>query len=247
MKTRQVNLDHLSGHFRGHFRGCLRGTFRGSFRGESLKPENRENQLLSPVLRTRRPPTVPQCSIILKVTKDRPKSANILFLSLVAYFSLVDISAPKKKILSPPPPQKFPNSPQTLPASRPPSWRPPPPGILNKKNHCPPPLLAPWTPLPLPRAEKKKNPKHPPSLAILGSAAFSCPVEPAKSKRGREEGDGIENVINCRDVWGTGGILFREYCFGEENSLSSAANSVSSARNSVSSPLHTNNKPKGTH
>ena len=25
-------------------------------------------------------------------------------------------------------------------------------------------------------------------------------VTPAKSKRGREEGDGTENVINCRDV-----------------------------------------------
>ena len=24
--------------------------------------------------------------------------------------------------------------------------------------------------------------------------------QPAKSKRGREEGDGTENVINCRDV-----------------------------------------------
>ena len=47
--------------------------------------------------------------------------------------------------------------------------------------------------------------------------------------------------------WETGGILFREYCFGQENSLSSAANSVSSARNSVSSHLHTNNRPKGTH
>ena len=53
----------------------------------------------------------------------------------------------------------------------------------------------------------------------------------------------------CRDIslfLVTGGILFREYCFGEENSLSSAANSVSSARNSVSSLLHTNNRPKGT-
>ena len=33
---------------------------------------------------------------------------------------------------------------------------------------------------------------------------------------------------------GMGGILFREYCFGRENSLSSAANSVSSARTSAS-------------
>ena len=54
-------------------------------------------------------------------------------------------------------------------------------------------------------------------------------------------------AMNSETIWGTGGILFREYCFGEENSLSSAANSVSSARNSVSSRLHTNNRPKGTH
>ena len=32
MKTRQVNLDHLTGRFCGHFRGRLRGTFRGTFR-----------------------------------------------------------------------------------------------------------------------------------------------------------------------------------------------------------------------
>ena len=33
-------------------------------------------------------------------------------------------------------------------------------------------------------------------VCLLRHAAF----EPAKSKRGREEGDGTENVINCRDV-----------------------------------------------
>ena len=54
-------------------------------------------------------------------------------------------------------------------------------------------------------------------------------------------------VMPMKIHWGTGGILFREYCFGGENSLSSAANSVSSARNSVSSSLHTNNRLKGTH
>ena len=32
-----------------------------------------------------------------------------------------------------------------------------------------------------------------------------------------------------------GGILFQEYCFGRENSPSSAANSVTPAKNSVSS------------
>ena len=45
----------------------------------------------------------------------------------------------------------------------------------------------------------------------------------------------------------SGGILFREYCFGRENSPSSAANSVSSAKNSVSSLWHTNNRLRGTH
>ena len=45
----------------------------------------------------------------------------------------------------------------------------------------------------------------------------------------------------------TGGILFREYCFGRENSLSSTANSVSSARNSVSSRSHTDNRLRGAH
>ena len=44
-----------------------------------------------------------------------------------------------------------------------------------------------------------------------------------------------------------GGILFREYCFGEENSLSFTANSVSSAKGSVSSLWHTNNRLRGTH
>ena len=39
----------------------------------------------------------------------------------------------------------------------------------------------------------------------------------------------------------TGGILFREHCFGRGNSRSSALNSVSSAKNSVSSLWHTNN------
>ena len=58
---------------------------------------------------------------------------------------------------------------------------------------------------------------------------------------------GFTEVTLVKHASGTGGILFREYCFGEENSLSSAANSVSSARNSVSSRLHTNNRPKGTH
>ena len=41
-------------------------------------------------------------------------------------------------------------------------------------------------------------------------------------------------------------ILFREYCFRGESSLSSAANSVSSAINSVSSLWHTNNSGKKT-
>ena len=44
-----------------------------------------------------------------------------------------------------------------------------------------------------------------------------------------------------------GVILFREYCFGRESSLSSGANSVSSAKNSVSLLQHTNARPRRTH
>ena len=46
---------------------------------------------------------------------------------------------------------------------------------------------------------------------------------------------------------GNGRNTVREYCFGGENSLSSAANSVSSAKNSVSLLWHTNNRLRGTH
>ena len=45
-------------------------------------------------------------------------------------------------------------------------------------------------------------------------------------------------------------ILFREYCFGEEDSLSLTefgANSVSSAKNLVSSLWHTKNRLRGSH
>ena len=60
-----------------------------------------------------------------------------------------------------------------------------------------------------------------------------------------------EQTANSGTFLGNGsGILFREYCFGEENSLSLTefgANSASSEKNSVSSRLHTNNRLRGTH
>ena len=49
------------------------------------------------------------------------------------------------------------------------------------------------------------------------------------------------------ELIGNGRNTVSKYCFGRENSLSSAANSVSSAKNSASSLLHTNNRLKGTH
>ena len=66
---------------------------------------------------------------------------------------------PEKKIFSPPPKKKIPQfAAHTLPAPRPPSWKPPPLGIFNKKNRPPPPLLAPRTPpSPSPTREKIKN------------------------------------------------------------------------------------------
>ena len=51
----------------------------------------------------------------------------------------------------------------------------------------------------------------------------------------------------CRGIWETGGILFRDYWFGRENSLSSAATLVSSAKSSVSLLWHTTKWPRGTH
>ena len=59
----------------------------------------------------------------------------------------------------------------------------------------------------------------------------------------------FSHICLCNGVHSskTGGILFREYCFGGENSLSFGANSVSSGKNSVSSRLHINNRLKGTH
>ena len=49
----------------------------------------------------------------------------------------------------------------------------------------------------------------------------------------------------------TGGILFREYCFGEENSLSLTEFwgklGELCEKNSVSSLLHTNNRLRGAH
>ena len=48
--------------------------------------------------------------------------------------------------------------------------------------------------------------------------------------------------------WGTGGILFREYCFGGENSLSSAAKLVWVLRETRWVRVyHTHNRLKGTH
>ena len=41
--------------------------------------------------------------------------------------------------------------------------------------------------------------------------------------------------------------MFREYCFGRENSLSSAANSVSSAKKLGEFALAHNNRLRGTH
>ena len=39
-----------------------------------------------------------------------------------------------------------------------------------------------------------------PGLAKGGVGTHQIILKPAKSKRGRQEGDGTENVINCRDV-----------------------------------------------
>ena len=105
------------------------------------------------------------------------------------------------------------------------------PGISRQKS------LIPWLSRDIPNFlapphSRGKPPAHQKisGLKSLGLSSFFVP-----------------RFRKTREKWGTGGILFREYCFGGENSLSSATNSVSSARNSVSSHLHTNNRLKGTH
>ena len=76
--------------------------------------------------------------------------------------SLVGTSAPNK-ILSPPPPQKSPQTP-SQPLATPPALgrTPPPSGIFNKNRSLPLPGAS-DSPFPSPRAEKKKYPKRPPS------------------------------------------------------------------------------------
>ena len=75
---------------------------------------------------------------------------------------------PRNKMFSPPPP-KFPTN--TLQAPRPPpsspGRTPPPPGIFNKKPTPPPPSQRLGLPLPLPRAEKYKYLKRPPSKSKM--------------------------------------------------------------------------------
>ena len=67
----------------------------------------------------------------------------------------------------------------------------------------------------------------------------------------------LKKITGCEQRGGggkriqeTAGILFREYFFGEENSLSLTqvgVNEVSSANFSVSSLWHSNNRLRGTH
>ena len=85
------------------------------------------------------------------------------------------------------------------------------------------------------------------------SIAQMCPREtkiPRRGILGVSKRGGFVRRVNL-NIGNGSGILFREYCFGEENSLSLTefgANSVSSAKkNWVSSLCHTNNRLRGTH
>ena len=90
---------------------------------------------------------------------------------------LVDISAPRKKYLAPPPPCAVPGfTADTLPAPRPlPSWRPPPLLGFWIKNRPPPPRTPP-PPSPAPRTppsvspsrKNKNHPERPPSWQGVG-------------------------------------------------------------------------------
>ena len=81
--------------------------------------------------------------------------------------------------------------------------------------------------------------------------AFSCAWKKRGPKTQRIAGLGCPHSgplrLRVQPLGNGSGILFREYCFGRESSLSSATKSVSSARNSVSSLRHRNTRLKGTH
>ena len=83
---------------------------------------------------------------------------------------------PRKNIFSPPPPSKFPNSPQTpsRPSTPPPPWAPP-SGIFNKKWTRPPPGAS-DSPFPLPEQKKKIRNVH--QVCQLPRRAFVCLLNP---------------------------------------------------------------------
>ena len=118
-------------------------------------------------------------------------------------FYLEDVSAPKKNI-SPPPPKKFPNSPQT--PSRPldpsPSWRPPLLGF-SIKNRTPPALALQTPPFPLPEQKKIKYPKRPPSLIVenashcKGRGSVGTPKVLEWPKFGGQKRHSQASVLSC--------------------------------------------------
>ena len=82
------------------------------------------------------------------------------------------------------------------------------------------------------------------SLCLQGLVQLPLWLEAVVQQRWR-----LWIYINDKDVnqREKGGILLREHCFEEGNSLSSAPNSVSSKSNSVTALWHTNNRLQGTH
>ena len=99
---------------------------------------------------------------------------NYCFTELTTTELLGGRFGPEKKNLAPPPPPKFPNSPQapSRPLGPSPSWNhpplpgtPPPSWVFQKKSDPPPPPGASDSPFPLPEQRKnKKDPGYPPRL-----------------------------------------------------------------------------------
>ena len=171
-RKRHINFEHINFFLVDVSRktregcGCFRGLCRssaGKFRENSGKIAGKifPNREMLQILgfqapgKANLPETLgPHCRDLVPTFR-----AGCFLKSTVPAFSSFSEFQPRKKIFSPPPPKKFPNSPRT--PSRPlgpsPFWKPPPPpGTFNKKTGPPPPGAS-DPPSPLPEQKKKKK------------------------------------------------------------------------------------------
>ena len=111
---------------------------------------------------------------------------------------------PRKKIFSAPTPPRTPSDRVCAHPASPSSQTLPPP-YFQIDSESKPPFASDYSSLSLPPPQnrrKRKISETSAKLFLVSEITMKMTIVPypAKSKRGREEGDGTENVINCRDV-----------------------------------------------